>query len=174
MSDFTNVIKAGPEHTQDVMQLLVSTAEWLLSRGSSQWNALLRGEDSHNTPEAINRGEVYLFKEDNRTAGMVMLLDSPNAWDLDMWGDRTNDGAATYVHRLTVNRKFAGKGVGNRMMQWVEQNTPNLDRTVIRLDCLASNEVLNRFYANLGYELVGQATNEYGLFSKYEKSLLHL
>ncbi|MFC5472249.1 GNAT family N-acetyltransferase [Cohnella suwonensis] len=171
MSAFTNVLRAEPEHTQDVMRLLVNTAEWLLSKGSSQWNSLLRGEDSHNTPEAINRGEVYLFKEESKTAGMVMLLANPSPWDLELWEDRANDGAAVYVHRLAVNRKFSGKGVGNRMMKWVEQQTPELSRTVIRLDCIASNEVLNRFYSKLGYEHVGQASNENGLFSKYEKTL---
>ena len=108
MTIFTSVERAEPSDMTEVMRLLVNTAEWLLSKGSTQWNGLLKGEDSCNTPEAISRGEVYIFKQDLRTAGMVMLLKEPNAWDRELWGERALDGSAIYLHRLAVDRKFAG------------------------------------------------------------------
>lgn len=169
MSIFTSVTRADSDDTQDIMRLLVNTAEWLLSKGSNQWNGLLRGEDSHNTPEAINRGEVFIFRQDPKIAGMVILLQEPNAWDLDLWGAKATDKTAIYLHRLAINRNFAGKGIGRNIMSWVDENAPSLGKRVIRLDCLANNEVLNDFYRQLGYEHVGNASNSYGEFSKFEK-----
>ncbi|WP_239616712.1 GNAT family N-acetyltransferase [Cohnella mopanensis] len=171
MTFFTSITRAEPEDTQEIMRLLVNTAEWLLSKGSNQWNALLRGEDSHNTPESINKGEVYIFRQDPKIVGMVILLQQPNAWDLDLWGERTKDNSAIYLHRLAINRKFAGKGVGKNIMNWVDTEAPKLGKRVIRLDCLANNEVLNGFYRSLGYEFVGKASNSSGEFSKYEKKV---
>jgi ribosomal protein S18 acetylase RimI-like enzyme len=153
------------------MRLLVNTAEWLLSKGSNQWNALLRGEDTHNTPESVSKGEVYLFRQEPKIVGMVILLPQPNAWDLDVWGAKASDNTAVYVHRLAINRKFAGQGVGRHIMNWVETEAPALGKRVVRLDCLANNEVLNGFYSGLGYDFLGKASNAYGEYSKYEKRL---
>jgi len=172
MSIFTSVEQADSEDTTEIMRLLVNTAEWLLSKGSTQWNGLLRGEDACNTPEAINRGEVYIFKQNQLTAGMVMLLKEPNAWDREIWGERANDQSAIYLHRLAINRKLAGQNIGRRMMEWVDTAAPaQLGKRVIRLDCLASIKVLNDFYRDLGYQLVGEGTNSSGVFSKFEKKV---
>ncbi|TFE22761.1 GNAT family N-acetyltransferase [Cohnella luojiensis] len=168
MTSFTSIRRAEPEDTQEIMRLLVNTAEWLLNKGSSQWNGLLRGEDSHNTPEAINRGEVFIFMQDSDIAGMVMLLRRPSTWDRELWSGE-NDDSAIYLHRLAINRKFSGKEVGKRIMQWADTEVPTWDIPLIRLDCIANNQVLNDFYSKLGYELVGKAANSLGTFSKYEK-----
>lgn len=169
MSSFTNVERAEPDDIHEIMRLLVNTAEWLLSKGSTQWNALLRGEDSHNTPEAVNRGDVYLFRDSRVAAGMVILLPEPNDWDRELWGDRVNEQPAIYVHRLAINREYAGRGIGREMMKWVESAVPTLGRSVIRLDCIESNPVLNAFYSGLGYEWIGTASNANGDLNKYEK-----
>jgi len=167
---FTSVERAEPEDTTAIMRLLVNTAEWLLSKGSTQWNAILRGEDSHNTPEAINRGEVYVFKNDQDLVGMVILLDEPNAWDRHLWGERAGDGTAIYLHRLAINRKYAGKDVGKQIMRWAESAVPEqLQKRLIRLDCLSSIPALNEFYRKLDYDFVGDGVNASGTYSKYEK-----
>ncbi|WP_372637569.1 GNAT family N-acetyltransferase [Cohnella sp.] len=170
MSIFTSVERAEPEDTTEIMRLLVNTAEWLLRKGSTQWNALLRGEDSHNTPEAVNRGEVYIFRNDSDIAGMVILMEEPNAWDRHLWGQKAGDGSAIYLHRLAVNRKYAGRDVGRQIMLWAEQAVPEqLHKRIIRLDCLATIPALNDFYRNLNYEFVGESVNTAGTYSKYEK-----
>jgi ribosomal protein S18 acetylase RimI-like enzyme len=160
--------QATHEDTAEVTQLLVRTAQWLQSRGSTQWNGLLRGEDSLNTPEAINRGDVYVFRQGNILMGMVMLLQHPNAWDKELWGEEGHE-SSLYMHRLAINREYAGQEVGRLMMQWAESGVafPGKDR--IRLDCIANNPVLNAFYQGLGYEIKGLASNPVGEFNLYEK-----
>ncbi|MFC6552227.1 GNAT family N-acetyltransferase [Cohnella cellulosilytica] len=152
------------------MRLLVNTAEWLLRKGSTQWSALLRGEDTYNTPEAVNRGEVYIFRNDRDIAGMVILMEEPNAWDRHLWAGKAEDGSAVYLHRLAVNRKYAGRDVGKQIMLWAENAAPEqLGKRLIRLDCMASIPALNEFYRKLNYDYVGDGVNSTGTYSMYEK-----
>ncbi|MDQ8733954.1 GNAT family N-acetyltransferase [Paenibacillus sp. LHD-38] len=162
------VFQAKPEDTEAVLQLLVQTAEWLRSKGSKQWSGLLHGEDSHQTQEAIKRGEVYIFLQGSMLAGMVMLMQQESAWDRGLWGDEGHE-SSVYLHRLNINREAAGKGLGEAIVRWSDSGIhfPGKDR--IRLDCIASNAKLNQFYLDCGYEFKGSASNEISTFNKYEK-----
>nr|WP_244226788.1 GNAT family N-acetyltransferase [Paenibacillus protaetiae] len=158
-------MQAMPEHTHEVMGLLVRTAEWLRSIGSTQWGALLEGEDTHNTADAVQRGDVYLFRDGETPAGVVMLLREPSAWDCELWGKEGHEGAV-YLHRLAINRKYSG--LGGSILRWAESGIsfPGVDR--IRLDCISDNRYLNSFYSGAGYENKGLAPTG---FYKYEKRI---
>lgn len=163
-----HVFQAKPEDTEAVLQLLISTAEWLRSKGSSQWNALLRGEDSHRTPEAIARGEVYIFEKGGVLAGMVMLMQKASSWDQELWREEGHE-SSIYLHRLNINREVAGGNLGEAIVRWAESGIrfPGKDR--IRLDCVAGSAKLNEFYLKCGYTYIGTAVNGMGEYSKFEK-----
>ncbi|MBD2869046.1 GNAT family N-acetyltransferase [Paenibacillus arenilitoris] len=164
------VYQAREADTQAVAQLLVRTAEWLKSQGSAQWNALLRGEDSHNTPEAIKRGEVYLFMKGDMLAGMVMLMQKASAWDRQLWGEEGHE-SSVYLHRLNINREAAGGGLGEAIVRWADSGIAFDGKDRIRLDCIASNPKLNELYKRCGYTYAGSASNAMGVYSKYEKRI---
>jgi len=165
------VYQAKPEDTEAVLRLLIQTAEWLKSKGSTQWSGLLKGEDSHQTPEAIKRGEVYIFMQDNRLTGMVMLMQKASAWDRQLWGEEGHE-QSIYLHRLNVNREVAGKNLGEAIVDWAGSGIHFAGKDRIRLDCIANNEKLNAFYRSLGYEYKGSAVNAMGEFNLYEKPCL--
>jgi hypothetical protein len=165
-----NVFQAQPEDTEAVLQLLVRTAEWLKSKGSTQWNALLRGEDSHQTPEAIKHGEVYIFMQGSILAGMVMLMQRASAWDVELWGDEGH-ASSIYLHRLNINREAAGTNLGEAIVHWADSGIHFAGKDRIRLDCIANNAKLNDFYKSCGYEFIGSASNPMGQFNKYEKPI---
>lgn len=164
----TKAYLAKPEDTQAVLELLGSTAEWLKSTGSTQWSGLLQGEDSHNTPEAIKRGEVYIFMQGSMLAGMVMLMQRESAWDLELWGDEGHK-SSIYLHRLNINRAAAGKNLGEQIVRWADSGIQFTGKDRIRLDCIANNPKLNDFYRRCGYVYKGLASNPLGDFNKYEK-----
>lgn len=167
--EFT-AVQAVPGDAPKIRELLLKTARWLQSRGSDQWSGLLRGEDSHRTPEAIDRGDVFVFKRGDDLAAMVMLLRKPSEWDLELWGEPDAAGAV-YVHRLAIDRDYAGQGLGGKVLDWVAEGIrfAGIDR--IRLDCIASNPTLNAFYRRMGYTYVSESVNDLGAFSKFEKKL---
>ncbi|PWW33155.1 MULTISPECIES: GNAT family N-acetyltransferase [Paenibacillus] len=173
-SDYINdefkALQAQPEDTEDVMSLLMETAEWLRSQGSSQWNALLKGEDSHHTAEAIQRGDVFVFKKGSDVAGMVILMSHPSAWDVHLWGSKAHAGdGALYLHRLAIRRKYAQSGLGRAILQWSSSGIQFEDKHIVRLDCGADNATLNAFYTRNGYTFVGETDG----YSTYEKAVTH-
>lgn len=176
-----NITKLNPDLNEDVFayqataedetqikSLILDTAAWLQSKGLSQWDALLEGEDSHNIAGAILRGEVFAFKSRqlNELIGAVILQLNPSAWDSNLWGegDECHD-SAIYLHRLAVSRSYGGKGLGGLILGWSEQGISFANKDRIRLDCVAHNEHLNQFYLKSGYEYMGIKDG----WSKYEK-----
>ncbi|THF79545.1 GNAT family N-acetyltransferase [Cohnella fermenti] len=158
------VREARPEDAARVMELLVQTAAWLRSMGSSQWGALLEGNDYHHTEDAVRRGDVFVFEREEELAGVVMLLRQPSAWDLDLWGGEGHEGAV-YVHRLAVSRLYRGRQLGRDMLAWVRSGIRFGGQDRIRLDCIADNPVLNDFYTRMGFAHRGVSE---GGFCKYE------
>jgi len=144
------VHQATAEDTPQVMALLVKTAQWLKSQGSTQWSAILEGQDVHGTGDAVKRGDVFLFKQDEVIAAMVILLTEPSAWDIDLWGDEGHE-ESFYVHRLAIDRDYAGQGIGRAVMDWVEHGIRIEGKSRIRLDCIESNDTLYRFYSSAGF-----------------------
>jgi ribosomal protein S18 acetylase RimI-like enzyme len=168
INDHFQVVQAGPEDTEEVLSLLAETALWLQSQGSSQWSALLHGEDSHNTPAAIHRGDVFVFKKEAEIAGMVILMQKPSPWDYKLWGDKAHaqDGAL-YLHRLAIRRKYAHTGLGKSILLWSINGIKFEHKSLVRLDCGASNSTLNAFYARNGFSHVGETDG----FSIYERAV---
>lgn len=169
VADLTSA-QAVPDDIPQVTELLVGVAKWLQSRGSTQWQGLLYGDDSHQTAEAIRRGNVFLFKNGGEVAGMVMLLREPSEWDRELWGDEGHE-SSIYLHRLAINRAYSGQGLGEAILGWAESGIRFPGKERIRLDCIASNPVLNSFYRKMGYAYAGAAVNPHGEFSKYERRL---
>ncbi|MCB5336198.1 hypothetical protein JTE87_03117 [Bacillus amyloliquefaciens] len=113
------VTSARKDDEEEVMDLLVQAAEWLRDKGSNQWSGLLQGEDTHNMREAIAKGYVFLFRQNEELAGVVMLLPEASGWDRRLWGDEGHE-ESVYLHRLAINRRFAGAGLGRTIMTWAE------------------------------------------------------
>ncbi|MCO4851717.1 GNAT family N-acetyltransferase [Bacillus vallismortis] len=153
------------EDAESITGLLVRTAEWLRDRGSNQWSGLLEGQDTHDIAGSIENGHVFVFKKDEELAAVVMLLPEPSEWDRTLWGD---DGHETsiYLHRLAVSRRFAGQGLGGRILHWAETGIDYPEKTRIRLDCVADNDALHSFYRRMGYDFRGADASGYHLFEK--------
>ncbi|WP_341277962.1 GNAT family N-acetyltransferase [Paenibacillus sp. FSL H8-0537] len=170
VNDDIYAFQAGPEDEVAVRELIMETARWLNGMGSTQWGGLLQGEDSHNLAGAIARGEVFAFRKagGEELAGSVILQQQPSDWDRKLWGEvEAGKGSAIFLHRLVVNRQFSGKGLGSDMMAWVERGIQYSGKDRIKLDCIANNEKLNRFYKQCGYTYKGEASG----WSIYEKLL---
>lgn len=159
-------VQAGAEDKAAVNGLMVQAAAWLQSKGSNQWHELLAGEDRHGVPEAVDRGDVFIFKKGEALAGMVILQQHASAWDRSLWGDEGHE-SSVYLHRLCINRDFAGEQLGSAILDWAVNGIrfPRKDR--IRLDCIASVPALNRLYSGAGFEYRGPAPG--ASFNLYEK-----
>ncbi|MCJ8011908.1 GNAT family N-acetyltransferase [Paenibacillus sp. KQZ6P-2] len=164
-------LQAGPEDKEAVNALMVQAASWLKSKGSRQWNELLAGEDRHGVADAIDRGDVFIFKQDDMIAGMVILQQHASNWDRSLWGEEGHE-TSIYLHRLAINREFAGKQLGSAILHWAEHGIrfPGKDR--VRLDCIASVPALNRLYSGAGFEYKDQSPSGFNLYEKMQPQVV--
>jgi GNAT superfamily N-acetyltransferase len=138
---------AGPEDLQQVVDILSAAAAWAKSRGVERWWSV-------PFPEAwvrasIERGEVFVAEHQSRIVGTLTLTRQ----DVLMWGEQPP--AAGYVHRVAIRRDLTHQGLGARLLEWAASEVRSWDRSKLRLDCLATNLTLVRYYLNQGFMKVG-------------------
>lgn len=145
-------MRAESEDVGALVALRDNIARWLLQRGIQQW---LPGEFSTGRMQTwVHRGDVFVRRRDGRIVAAVAVLDEdPEIWDDD------DDGAA-YIHLLMVDREHAGVGLGDAALSFAEEQVRDRGGCVARLDAVASNAVLCRWYQARGYRVVGSRAFE--------------
>jgi ribosomal protein S18 acetylase RimI-like enzyme len=140
---------ARPEDLPRVLTILEDAAAWLQSRGIDQWRP-----GNFSAPEllaSIHQGELYLATVEGCDAATIILQ-----WSDPLFWPPENHDTAGYIHKLAVHRCFAGRGLGQRLIDWATTRAAERGKQFLRLDCMATNPGLCRFYENLGFTLHGQ------------------
>jgi GNAT superfamily N-acetyltransferase len=101
--------------------------------------------------EHVARSELYLVdRGDDGVVATVTLQ-----WeDVRFWGERPPD--ACYFHHFAVRRSAAGHGVGGEVVRWAERTARSRGRSFLRLDCVADDPKLIRYYETRGFERRGE------------------
>ena len=132
-----------------IRALRESLTHWQRSNGITQWEP---GEIPLTTLEKQARlGEWWVLDGAEELVAAVRVVDDdPGIWS-------TADGVdAGYIHGLMVARVRAGEGLGAAILREAEAIVQAGGHQVVRLDCVASNTVLRRYYEERGYVLVGE------------------
>jgi ribosomal protein S18 acetylase RimI-like enzyme len=110
----------------------------------------------------LHADETYLALRDGEAVGAVRVAAAP-AVGLESWRDD-----ALYVYSLAVRRRVAGQGLGQQILAWVEEQARARGRRYLRLDCMADNARLVRYYVDLGFSFLSRhpAEPRYALFEK--------
>ncbi|GAB6992056.1 GNAT family N-acetyltransferase [Paenibacillus pini] len=163
--EITAAMAVHDDH-EAVNGLLLQTATWLKSIGSTQWNEILLGEDKHDIAGGISRREVFIFRQnDDQPVGVVILQPRANAWDRKLWGEDGHE-SSVYLHRLAIHRDYAGQDLGSDILQWALTGIQFAGKDRIRLDCIAGHEKLNALYLRNGFTLIETTPNG---FNTYER-----
>lgn len=147
------VSRATRADYDSVMRILREAADWLNSRAISQWDHWYMDVGVQMLRERLDHHEVYLFQRDRVSVGTLTLQWS----DPDVWGERGIDGQAGYVHGMAIARSLSGARVGERMLEWAINSIAARGLRFARLDAMASNAPLCRYYEQHGFRSVGTA-----------------
>lgn len=162
-----NIVLGDRSRAGEILQLLRDAAYWMQSNGIQQW-----------TPEQFNEAdiiryfedrEVYLALKEDELIGFFTLQFS----DPQYWGS-LNDDSYAYLHRLTVAIPYRGTGLGSQMLNKAVEIADKKGCKGLRLDTVATNVRLNRYYQSWGFHYMG--TNDMGggrmvnLYEKFEDS----
>jgi ribosomal protein S18 acetylase RimI-like enzyme len=148
-----SIRRAATAYAPRVQAVISDAARGLLTRGIRQWEWFLTPEGHEHIARRIEEHEVYLVARDGNLEDATATVTVQ--WsDREFWGDRGDDGAAVYVHGLAVRPAFAGRAIGAKLIDFAAERARQRGRSLVRLDCMASNAKLRAYYAGLGFELV--------------------
>jgi GNAT superfamily N-acetyltransferase len=108
----------------------------------------------------LERRSLYLVWVGDRPVATFSLLES----DPMYWPAAGDD--ALYLHRFAVRRDAAG--AGRRAVEWIVEEARRRGRDYIRLDCLAENPGIRRYYESCGFVAVDETVIDEVRFSLYE------
>jgi len=141
------VHRATKTDSQSILDLWKGSARWIKSKGINQWNP-----DHFNinqVHECFDSGfEFYLARMNGEVVGTLYICWS----DPILWEELDNNNSG-YIHRFAVSRAHIGSGIGRQLINWAEVYIRNSGKN-IRLDCMAENARLNRYYIDMGYKQI--------------------
>jgi len=144
--------------------ILDEAAVWAESQGRASWPpGWFVGPDSTGIARLrhdVESNSLYLVWIRGEPAATFSLP----AVDTRFWPDAGDD--ALYLHRFGVRRH--GAGTGGRAVTWIVGEVRRRGRSYLRLDCLADNPDIRRYYESFGFLERGETTIEGTRFSLYE------
>lgn len=162
------ITRAGEGEFAHVHGIKCAALAWVQSLGITQWTAPPDTPESQAwLREKLACEEIYLVWHQQQPVTTVRL-----EWaDPMIWGERGTDGLAGYLHGFFQHPKAAGHGIGSALLAWAAQTIADRGKTYARLDCMAENVKLCRYYRRQGFTEAGLACWPNWRAQLYEKRL---
>jgi GNAT superfamily N-acetyltransferase len=140
--------KAQRAEAQRILEILQSVAIWLETIGPGKlWSASsFRLSDIEKRTE---RSEAVVLIDNGKIAACMFVEDSDDAF----WPE-ARTGEALYLHKLVVDRQFAGRGFSKILIDWAAEYATSCGKKFLRLDCVP-RERLVEVYIQAGFERFG-------------------
>lgn len=133
-----------------VVRLLSDASAWLRSRGLDQW------PEGFAPPERVRPyiacAEMWLVWDGETPAATVRVTSEADAPGL--WTPAERAELALHVSKLAIDRRYAGRGLGESVLRWVTDYASRLGYRWARLDAWRTNTGLHDYYLSRGWEHV--------------------
>ena len=167
------IVKATLKDLDRAMEIIEDARLLLKESGSTQWNE--SGYPFKSTlEEDIKLGRLYLLKLKGEIAliGVISGLEEVYPKIDGKW--ITNDYNYLTIHRLAVAKEYRGLGLAKRFMGFVEDYAIDNNKSSIRIDTHAMNDIVNHIAKKLNYKYCGIVNYEFEVHGKrnaYEKAV---
>lgn len=135
-----------------IFRLIQARVQWMDEVGIRQWNVTdystvypLSYYEEHR-----QQGELFVLTKQEEIVCVGVLKHIDDRWKYD-------GASALYLHNFAS--KLGEPGVGKQFLQAVEQYAVTQGKQYIRLDSAVDNEILERYYTELGFKPVGFCTD---------------
>ncbi|KAK3839028.1 MAG: hypothetical protein J3R72DRAFT_447991 [Linnemannia gamsii] len=165
LQDFS-IRNTRPEEVDEFIDILETAAEWLMNNNIKQWPPGMFRNPTSRASMLIgiankhyytidyhypnNNGESNGTTTKTEIAGLfVTNFDDP--FDKLLWKEYLTEQRgdwkdALYLHRLVLKAPYKGVGLTSKIVEFVEGKVKESGRHYLRMDCLANNTRLRRFY----------------------------
>lgn len=149
-----SIDKANDADLPTAIGILGEAAARLQARGIQQWTYPPPPELARLLEREIIAGHLYLARlvTDRRIIGLFRLR-----WEDDYWTALA--AKAGYVHSFALGDDAVGHGIGQQILDWIGDYLRSRQCRYLRLDCIASNVRLRRYYEELGFNYCGQVVD---------------
>lgn len=139
-----------------IMEILDEAAQWMLARGIRQWSSPPPSELWTFMAGEIAKNDVYLARI---AADQTPIATWRFGWsDQALWQDQSN--TAGYLYTLATHPRVHGHRIGATLLKWAATYIKQQQRTYFRLDCMADNLILQRYYQAQGFRFCGNASSD--------------
>ncbi|MBF6099218.1 GNAT family N-acetyltransferase [Nocardia cyriacigeorgica] len=144
---------AGLADLGTICRLRVQRTAWLSARGSDQWTVAGRGLPieifARSVGHCLDAGETWIAEVCGRPAGTITVNDRADQglWEPEELSD------AVIVHYMIVDLRYAGRGVGRRLLAHAGELAREFEREWVRLDAWTTNTDLHAYYRSAGFRL---------------------
>jgi ribosomal protein S18 acetylase RimI-like enzyme len=129
-----------------VAEMLDEATAFVETFGFDQWPVPFPQDE---LLQRVRQRELYVVEVGDEPAATFTLL-----WDDPFfWGERPPD--AVYLHKLAVRRAFAGRRLGERIVEWIDATAAAAGRSFVRLDTQRDDSGIRGYYERLGFEYCG-------------------
>jgi GNAT superfamily N-acetyltransferase len=165
MGAFNPEVRAATAADVEIaVSILEEVAAWTWIRGLEAWQPGTFGErdgcGQRRLRHDVTNNSLYLVWLGSAAVATFSLRTSDERY----WPD-ASDGAL-YLHRFAVRR--AASGMGSLAIRWMVEEAQRRERSYLRLDCLADNPGIRRYYERAGFTHCGETTDEGTRLSLYE------
>lgn len=147
------IIEYEDKYLEDVKELLVELEEYILTIDKDNLDQLhpeYRDKMAILDLEEVNdnNGKCYIAVEDNKAIGVIMGTIPPyDEYDyLDYTCPKKGE-----ITELIVSQKVRSKGVGQQLMQKMEEYFKSQNCEYVHIDVFAYNDTAINFYRKQGY-----------------------
>lgn len=148
----------------DIFNLFIKRVAWMDKVGIKQWNVshYLEAYPKEYYKRQIDENRLYVIADNDKIIAAIVLLEEDDRWD--------DQASAYYLHNFVTDTEV--KGIGKKMLEFVEALARENNKLKLRLDCAEDNAFLNTYYENEGFVLAGKCQEgPYYKGNKREKSL---
>jgi len=157
---------ANADEVAAFVELLEDAAAWMSGRGIDQWRPGSMRAQHAAFVQAQTRGEIWVLERAGRITGGAVLRSEPDP----IWADMPV-ADAMYVGKLVVARDATRENVGAAILSDLEAIARDRGAKCMRLDCVASNDSLARYYQRRGYYPRGSVRSGDVELLRYDKRL---
>ena len=136
----------------EILGLTKACAKQMEKRGIFQWNEEYPSIEAFEND--ISRKELYVLKSENTLIGCITITTYMDEEYVPIKWLTPNENNI-YIHRLAVDPKFQGKGYAQMLMNFAENYALENKYISIRLDTFSQNKRNQKFYAQRGYQKLG-------------------
>jgi hypothetical protein len=107
--------------------------------------------------------------------GQIVCIWATTFSDPLIWVDKDKE-PSVYIHRITTNPDFRGKGLVKYIVEWSKKYAIQNDKKFVRMDTVGKNLKLIGHYTGYGFDFLGlsQLTNTDSLPQHYHNAVASL